>query len=96
MEKITKDRVLELANLVRVAISDEEAETYANEINDVLISVDILNEVNTDQVKPMTHGIQLENVMRQDNPERTITAEEALSNAPEHANGQFKVPSIID
>lgn len=96
MEKITKDRVLQIADLVRLALSDEEAETYANEINEVLTSIDIIHDVNTDDVEPTTHGIQLVNVLRKDIPERTLTAEEALSNAPDHANGQFKVPAIID
>lgn len=96
MEKITKDRVLELADLVRIAISDEDAKTYTENINATLSSVEILNEVDTADVKPTTHGIVLENVMRQDVPERTITPEEALKNAPDQEDGHFKVPSIMD
>lgn len=96
MEKITKDRVLELADLVRIAISEEDAEKYTENINSTLAPLEILNELNTDDVKPTTHGIVLENVMRQDKPERTITPEEALNNAPDQEDGHFKVPSIME
>lgn len=96
MEKMTKDRVLELADLVRLAISDEEAEKYTENINDTLSSVEILNEINTDDVEATTHGIVLENVMRKDEPERTVSPEDALNNAPDQEDGHFKVPSIMD
>src|SRR5690625_5621788 len=53
-----------------------------------------INEINTDGVAPTTHGIQLTNVLRDDMPQKWDKREEALSNAPEQEDGQFKVPAI--
>lgn len=96
MENITKEQVINIADLVRLALSDEEVDKYTEKINATLSYANKLNELNTDDVEPTTHGIILQNVMRKDVPEHTITQEEALSNAPDQQDGHFKVPSIMD
>ena len=55
-----------------------------------------LNEVDTENVPPTTHVIDLKNVMREDIPEKGLSQEEVIKNAPDHLYGQIKVPSIID
>ncbi len=96
MEKVTKDDVKKIAHAVRIALSDEEAEMYANELGTTIANTEKLNELNTDDVTPTTHGIILENVMREDEPKQSITQEEALKNAPDQQDGHFKVPSIME
>jgi len=96
MEKVTKDDVKKIAHAVRIALSDEEAEMYANELGTTIVNTEKLNELNTDDVTPTTHGIILENVMREDEPKQSITQEEALKNAPDQQDGHFKVPSIME
>jgi len=96
MEKVTKDDVKKIAHAVRIALSDEEAEMYAKELGTTIANTKKLNELNTDDVTPTTHGIILENVMREDEPKQSITQEEALKNAPDQQDGHFKVPSIME
>src|SRR5690625_5178324 len=96
MEKVTKDDVKKIAHAVRIALSDEEEEMYANELGTTIVNTEKLNELNTDDVTPTTHGIILENVMREDEPKQSITQEEALKNAPDQQDGHFKVPSIME
>lgn len=96
MANITKDQILKTADLARIAISDEEAQMYSSQINDVLSYVNKISDLNTDDVEPTTHGIVSGNVLRQDEPERLLTQEEALKNAPETEDGQFKVPAILE
>ena len=96
MAKITKEQVEKLADSVRIAISDEEAEKYTEQISSIIDYADSLSELNTDSVEPTTHGIVLENVMRKDEPKQSITQEEALKNAPDKQDGHFRVPSIME
>lgn len=96
MEEITTKRMKKIADSVRIAISDEEAETYTEQISQVIQYANMLGELNTDDVEPTTHGIVLENVLREDVPKKSITQAEVLNNALETQDGHFKVPSIMD
>lgn len=96
MAEITNERIKTIADSVRIAISDEEAEKYTDEISSIIEYTNILSELNTDNVEPTTHGIVLGNVLRKDEPKQTITQEDALKNAPDQEDGHFKVPSIME
>lgn len=96
MSEITNERIKKIADSVRIEISDEEAETYTGQINSIIEYASKLSELNTDDVQPTTHGIVLENVLRDDVPKQSITQEEVLKNAPEEQDGHFKVPSIME
>ena len=96
MAEITKEAVLKTADLARLAISEEEAEMYSEQLSSFLTFTEKLNEIDTTDVEPTTRGIDLKNVLRQDEPKQIITKEEALKNAPEVEDGQFKVPAIMD
>ena len=96
MAKITKDDVLRTADLARIAISEEEADIFSDQLTSILAFTEKINELNTDDVKPTTNGITLRNVMRADEEKKIITREQALENASEHEDGQFKVPAIIE
>ena len=94
--EITTDQVRNIADLVRIAISEEDAVSYAEHLTNVISYADKLSELNTDDVEPTTHGIVGKNVMREDIPNQSLTQEEALKNAPDKQNGHFKVPSIME
>ena len=94
-KEISKEKLLEVADQARIHVTDEEAEQYTKDLNRIFEEVDILNELDTSDVQPTTHVVELVNVMRKDEPQEWITQEEALKNAPDQANGQFRVPSIL-
>lgn len=96
MVEITTDRIKKIADSVRIAISDEEAETYTEQISSIIEYAGKLSELNTDDVQPTTHGVVLENILRDDIPKQSITQEEVLDNAADVQEGHFKVPSIMD
>lgn len=96
MEKVTNERVKQIADAVRIAVTDEEAEKYTTQIDSILKYSSMLSELNTDDVEPTTHGIVLKNILRDDVPKQSITQEEVLNNAPEAQDGHFKVPAIMD
>lgn len=97
MSKLTSDLVKEIGEIARIAITDEEAQQYAAQLEDVLAQADQLQAINTDNIRPTTHGIEMKNVMREDVPHSGLTEEEAFKNAPEPSqDGQFRVPSILE
>ncbi|GAB3804621.1 Asp-tRNA(Asn)/Glu-tRNA(Gln) amidotransferase subunit GatC [Virgibacillus kimchii] len=95
MTNITKDQVKHVAELARLAISEEEADMLTDQLSEIIESADLLNELDTDDVEPITHASDLKNVLRKDEPESWITKEDALKNAPDQKDGHFRVPSIL-
>jgi aspartyl-tRNA(Asn)/glutamyl-tRNA(Gln) amidotransferase subunit C len=91
---ITIKDVEHVAKLARLELTDEEKELYAKQLGDVLKYVDQMNEVDTTNVKPMSHPVEMVNVMREDEVHYDVTKEALMSNAPEAENGYFKVPKI--
>ncbi|MGM8215996.1 Asp-tRNA(Asn)/Glu-tRNA(Gln) amidotransferase subunit GatC [Bacillaceae bacterium W0354] len=96
MSKISKEQVKHVANLARLAITDEEAEMYSEQISDIIDFAEQLNELDTSNIEPTTHVLDMKNVLRKDEPRQWISQEEALKNAPDKKDGQFRVPSILE
>lgn len=96
MADITKDQVKKVADLARLAISEKETEMFTEQLSSILKYAKKINELNTEDVEPTTHGIDLKNVLRKDESKQWITSEEALKNAPDKQDGHFRVPSILE
>lgn len=96
MTDISKDQVRHVAHLARLAVSEEEVDMMTKQLGDIIQYAELLNELDTTGVEPTTHVLDLKNVMRKDEPRKWITREDALKNAPDHKDGQFKVPSILE
>lgn len=95
MENISKEQVKHVADLARLVFTDEEAEKLSVELKGIINYAEQLNEVDTSDVEPTTHVLNLVNVMRKDEPKEWTTQEDVLKNAPDHENGHFRVPSIL-
>ncbi len=96
MTRITIDEVKYVANLARLAITEEEAEKFTNQLDAIISFAEQLNELDTDHVEPTSHVLDIKNVMREDIAKPGLPVEEVLKNAPDHENGQIRVPSIIE
>lgn len=93
---ITIKDVEHVAKLARLAVSEEEKEKFAQQLGDIVGYIDQLNEVNTDNVKPMAHAIPISNVVRDDIAENNYDREEMLAISPDEEEGFIQVPKIID
>jgi len=96
MTDISKDQVRHVAHLARLAVSEEEVDRMTKQLGNIIHYAELLNELDTTGVEPTTHVLDLKNVMRKDEPRKWITREDALKNALDHKDGQFKVPSILE
>ena len=92
---ISRDEVAHLADLARIDLSDAELDHLAPQLSVILESVASINGVASDDIPPTSHALPLTNVFRDDVVRPGLTAEEALSGAPEVEQQRFKVPRIL-
>ena len=89
-------RVEQIANLARLSISSEEKELLGTQLSRILGHIEKLGELQTDGVEPTSHVIDLANVAREDDLRESLSADQALSNAPDRSGDFYRVPKIIE
>jgi len=94
--KITKAEVEHVARLARLELSAAEVETFTGQMDAILAYVEKLNELDTSGVVPTAHAVPMENSFREDEVKPSIGVDKALANAPERAEGFFRVPKVIE
>ena len=92
---VTLKDVDHIAKLARLEFSDEEKEKLTHQLNSILVYMEQLNKLDTDKVEPLSHVIDLDNVLREDVVKPGLSVEEALKNAPSKTESFFKVPKVI-
>jgi aspartyl-tRNA(Asn)/glutamyl-tRNA(Gln) amidotransferase subunit C len=90
---IDRDQVLHVARLARLSLSEQEVETMARELSGILEHVERINQLDLEGVEPTSHVVDLENVLRPDEPRPSWPREQMLEQAPDPAEGSFRVPS---
>ncbi|GAA1789093.1 MULTISPECIES: Asp-tRNA(Asn)/Glu-tRNA(Gln) amidotransferase subunit GatC [Leucobacter] len=93
--EITAETVQHLAGLARIALTDSEVSSLTSELGSILTSIAKVSEVATPEVPATSHPIPLSNVTRPDEVSDVLTQEQALMNAPDAAEGMFRVSSIL-
>jgi aspartyl-tRNA(Asn)/glutamyl-tRNA(Gln) amidotransferase subunit C len=94
MERISKDDVRYVAKLAELELEEKDIERFARQLDKVLDYVAEISSVDTEGVAPTSHVLDIKNVFRDDRPRESFTTEAALKNAPDEADGGFKVPKI--
>ncbi|GAA1546001.1 Asp-tRNA(Asn)/Glu-tRNA(Gln) amidotransferase subunit GatC [Dactylosporangium maewongense] len=96
MATISREEVAHLARLARLAVTDDELDTFAGQLDVILQAVAQVGEVAAVDVPPTSHSVPLTNVFRDDVVVPGLTREEALSGAPDAEENRFRVPRILD
>jgi aspartyl-tRNA(Asn)/glutamyl-tRNA(Gln) amidotransferase subunit C len=92
---IDKKTVEHVAKLSRISLDEGEIDKLSEELSVVLDSFSVISEVDTNEVNPSFHPMELKNVVREDVPEECLTPEEALSNAEQKEDNFFKGPRSV-
>jgi len=95
VSEISRDEVAHLAMLSRLALSEEEIKLFAEQIDEIVGAVAAVRQVDTEGVEPMSHPHSITTAMRDDVLVPTLTAEQALDQAPATEDGRFMVPQIL-
>lgn len=93
---VTKKDVNYVADLARLKLSEEETESLANDMNQILDYMTTLEELDTSDVEPLEHVIDLEYRLRDDKAKQPLSHEDALKNAPDADTDYFRVPRVIE
>jgi len=93
---LTRADVLKVARLGRLKLTEAEVADYTTKLGNILSYVDSLNEVDTTDIEPMVHAVELSNVFRADAVVPSLPRTAALQNAPKTDGQFFLVPQILD
>ena len=96
MAAISREEVAHLARLSRLAVTDEELDRFAGQLDVILQAVARVGEVAAADIPPTSHAVPLTNVLRDDVVTGCLTPAEALSGAPDPFENRFRVPRILD
>jgi len=94
-EKIDTDLVRHIGKLSRIELTDEQVRTFAVQLSSILEYFDKLQELDTEKVEPMAHAVEMHNVLAEDVVGESLSADDALANAPARDGDFFKVPKVI-
>ncbi len=96
MASISRAEVAHLARLARLAVSEEELETFAGQLDLIIASVARVGEVAADDIPPTSHAVPVTNVLRPDELRPSLSPEDVMAAAPAAEGGRFRVPRILD
>ena len=94
-EPLTRQEVAHLARLARLAVTDEELDLFAGQLDAVLDAVAQVGKAPVEDVPPTTHAVPMTNVMRADAVRPSLPRDVVLAGAPATEDGRFRVPRIL-
>ncbi|HEY1277552.1 MAG TPA: Asp-tRNA(Asn)/Glu-tRNA(Gln) amidotransferase subunit GatC [Thermoleophilaceae bacterium] len=90
---IDREQVLHVARLARLELTEDEVARMPGELSTILEHIETMSELDLDDVEPTSHVVELQNVLREDRPRPSLDRDKALDQAPDAAEGGFRVPS---
>jgi aspartyl-tRNA(Asn)/glutamyl-tRNA(Gln) amidotransferase subunit C len=96
MMKLSLEQVQHIAELARLALSDEELALYQGQLSAILEHFEQLQALDTEAIPPTATVLPLRNVMRADESRPPFPREDILANAPDAEDGCFKVPAVLE
>jgi aspartyl-tRNA(Asn)/glutamyl-tRNA(Gln) amidotransferase subunit C len=96
MAAISREEVAHLARLSRLAVTEQELDTFAGQLDVILQAVARVGEVTAADIPPTSHSVPLTNVLRDDVETPCLAPAEVLQGAPDAEDGRFRVPRILE
>ncbi|MFP3976108.1 MAG: Asp-tRNA(Asn)/Glu-tRNA(Gln) amidotransferase subunit GatC [Dehalococcoidia bacterium] len=93
---LSREEVKHIALLARLGLDEEEVEKYTAQLSHILENFEILQEVDTTNVEPTAHIMQVGNVVREDEPSPSLSQEEVLANAPQREDNFFRTKPVLE
>lgn len=93
---LTRDDVAKVALLARLRLDPHELDLFTDQLRSIVSFVEQLQELDTEGVEPLAHGIEVRNVFRDDVRGEPLPREDALANAPKRNVDSFLVPAVLD
>ena len=94
--RLERAQVEQIALLARISLTPEEVVLFQDQLSQLLDQFQVLSELDTTDVPPTGHAVDLQAVMRDDNNEDSLGSEEVLSNAPNPEGAYFRVKAVLE
>lgn len=94
-DKLSREEVLHVAELARIAISESELEKYQIQLKQIIDSVDKIKEVEVDDDKMLIANWSKETTLREDESGEMLSPKDVINNAPRHSGNYIEVPVVI-
>ncbi|MBC7235796.1 MAG: Asp-tRNA(Asn)/Glu-tRNA(Gln) amidotransferase subunit GatC [Chloroflexi bacterium] len=94
--RLSREQVLHIAELARLALDEQETELFAEQLSTILDYFEMLNRLDTKDVPPTAYAVDMQNVTRPDVVCPSLSREQALANAPRQKDGFFQVKRILE
>jgi aspartyl-tRNA(Asn)/glutamyl-tRNA(Gln) amidotransferase subunit C len=92
---LTREQVAKVSLLGRLRLSDDELDRMTSQLGQIVAYVEQLSQLNTEQVQPMAHAVELQNVFADDQVRASLDRELALANAPKRDDQCYRVPAVL-
>ena len=92
---LSADDVRKVADLARLELSESELDTMSRQLGAIVDYINQLQQVNTDGIEPLAHALDVHDVFRDDAPASSLSADEALANAPARKDNFYRVPPVF-
>jgi len=94
--KLSREEVLHIARLARVALTEEEITRLSEQLSNLLDNFEVLQQVDTTDVPPTAQSVTLQSVMREDEVTPSLPADDVLANAPQREGDCFRVRAVLE
>jgi aspartyl-tRNA(Asn)/glutamyl-tRNA(Gln) amidotransferase subunit C len=94
--KLTREEVLHIARLARVALTEEEMARMSEQLSNLLEHFEVLQKVDTEGVPPTAQSVTLQSVMRSDVVAPSLPPGDVLANAPRREGDCFRVRAVLE
>jgi aspartyl-tRNA(Asn)/glutamyl-tRNA(Gln) amidotransferase subunit C len=96
MMRLSREQVEHVADLARLALTDEEKELFSEQLSSILEYAERLQALDTSDIPPTASVLPLENVLRDDEVHPSLPRDDAMQNAPAQRDGYFEVPVVLE
>ncbi len=94
--KLSREEVLNIALLSRLGLSETEVEKAREQLSNILENFEVLQQVDTSGIPPTAQSINLQNVMKDDDPDSSLPPEDILANAPHKEGDFFRIHAVLE
>ena len=94
-KEINPDLIRHIATLARIKLGEEEVEPFRQQFVRIIDYFDKLNQLDTEGIEPLTHAVEISNVLSDDVTSPSLPTDQALCNAPDQEGNFFKVPKVL-
>ena len=94
-QKIDLEQVRHIGKLSRIELTDGQVDMFSRQLGSILTYFDKLQQLDTEDVDPMVHAVEVHNILAEDAPHASLTPDAALANAPQRDGDLFRVPKVL-